>query len=83
MLKAFDFDDQPISPLFNHSVGPTMEAYISQIPGNGTGKLYFLNGSEITMNHAIDFGKIRIPFDISSSTYAVRFRPPLDEFSMK
>lgn len=78
-LSCFDFDDQPASILYNSSTSPSMRVLISHWPLNGSGILYFLNGTEIEQRSS----PVQVPYDASTHSYSVRFRPPFNVISEK
>ena len=76
-LPAYDQDDLPSSPNYRVPMQelPRMRVWIQRLPTEGTGTLYYLNGT------AIGACPAAVPYDGPSGSYLVRFRPALDVYS--
>ena len=74
LLQVSDEDDTDPSPLYNATLGALTKLELTSLPQGGS-LLYYVNGSAITQV------PVYVPRS-SDGTFAVRFRPPLDEHSI-
>eukprot|EP01031_Cornospumella_fuschlensis_P029733 gene29733-35899_t len=70
VLPVFDLDDSPLSPNYSPNKARA-QVYIRQVPLRG--ELYYLNGSRLPVQPSIS-----VPFNVTTQSYAVRYRPPWD-----